>query len=62
MAMAIILSPECTCLHPGYHRPGDTYEYDGLWEHHQRGPGLRYCGIPKKPATPFGYFLSYALY
>ena len=38
------------------------YEYDGLWEHHQRGSGLRYCGIAKKPATSFGYFLSYALY
>ena len=37
------------------------YEYDGLWEHHQRGSGLRYCGIAKKPATPFGYFLSYAV-
>ena len=33
------------------------YEYDGLWEHHQRGSGLRYCGIAKKPANPFGYFL-----
>ena len=20
----IILNPECACLHPGYHRPGDT--------------------------------------
>ena len=38
------------------------YEYDGLWEHHQRGSGLRYCVIAKKPATPFSYFLSYALY
>ena len=26
-----------------------------------RVPGLRYCGIAKKPATLFGYFLSYAV-
>ena len=38
------------------------YEYDGLWEHHQRGSGLRYFGISKKPATLFAHFLSYALY
>ena len=38
------------------------YEYDGLWEHRQRGSGLHYCGIAQKPATPFAYCLSYALY
>ena len=41
---------------PRDHRPGDT---SMIWpvEHHQRGSGLRYCGIAKKPATPFGYSL-----
>ena len=29
------------------------YESDGLWEHHQSGPGLRYYGIAKKLATPY---------
>ena len=24
MVMAIILNQQCACLHPGYHRPGDT--------------------------------------
>ena len=38
------------------------YEYDGLWEHCQRGSGLHYCGIAQKAATPFAYCLSYALY
>ena len=36
------------------------YEYDGLWEHRQRGTGLKFCG--KEPPTPTGYCMSYALY
>ena len=38
------------------------YEYDALCEHGQRGSGLHYCGIAKKPATPFASCLSFALY
>jgi hypothetical protein len=40
-------------------QPG-WYEYDGLWEHRQRGTGLKFCG--NKPPTPSGYVMSYALY
>ena len=55
MAMTIVLNPECACLHPE-----TTGRVIRVWwpvEHHQRGSGLRYCGIAKTPATPFGYFL-----
>ena len=40
-------------------QPG-WYEYDGLWEHCQRGKGLKFC--ENKPPTPSGYFICYALY
>ena len=58
MATAIISNQQCACLLP----QAGWYEYDSPLEHHQRGSGLRYCGIAKKPADPFAYFLLYALY
>ena len=47
MAMAIISNQQCACLRPLISQAG-WYEYDSLWEHHQRGSGLRYYGIAKK--------------
>ena len=56
-------------IYPGYHRPGGPsmmargniikgdQDFGTLKSH-----DFWYCGIAKKPATPFGYFLSYALY
>ena len=58
MATAIISNQQCACLVP----QAGWYEYDSLLEHHQRGSGLRYCGIAKKPATHVAYFLLYDLY
>ena len=46
--------PPIVATQPGW------YEYDGLWEHCQRGTGLKFCG--NKPPTPPGYVMSYALY
>ena len=51
-----------TCLPSSRIPQAGWYEYDESWEHHQRGSGLRYFGVAKKTATPFGHFLSYNLY
>ena len=58
MATAIISNQPCACLVP----QAGWYEYDSPLEYHQRGSGLRYCGIAKKPATHVAYFLLYDLY
>ena len=53
MATAIISNQQCACLVP----QAGWYEYDSLWEHHQRGSGLRYYGIVKKARYSLCLFL-----
>ena len=61
MAMAIILNQQCACLHPGFHGPGDTsmMACGNIIKEDQDFGAVE---SQKKPATPFGYFLSVALY
>ena len=61
MATAIISNQQCACLRPWYHKPGGT-SIIARGNINKEDQDFVTMESRKKPATPFAYFLSYALY